>query len=193
MAEETSLNIGGTWKDIDDCDVNIGGTWKQVTEIKANIAGTWKTVWTNAVLSLTGLAATVLSKVLIDPTSDLPEVAVRFKTDGQLQKALGDSGSPLSFTDITDDYLTGSTDGSLYQVRITENSQTGAAGTITLIGATLGVWTTDLSTQVTIEFQKDSTSVGAAAWDMDFEVREVADTSNIVQDLGEVINCEVSA
>lgn len=38
----TSVNIGGTWKQASSVSVNIGGTWKTVDSIKSNIGGTWK-------------------------------------------------------------------------------------------------------------------------------------------------------
>lgn len=54
--EQASINIGGTFKTIDDCDVNIGGSWKQVTSIWVNIGGTWKRAWTNYDVNLDGAA-----------------------------------------------------------------------------------------------------------------------------------------
>ncbi|MBA7465158.1 hypothetical protein ES707_00320 [subsurface metagenome] len=39
------INIGDTFKDVDEIKINIGDSWKTVTKIQINIGDVWKTVF----------------------------------------------------------------------------------------------------------------------------------------------------
>lgn len=173
MAEETSINIGGTYKDIDNCEVNIGGTYKQVTDIWANIGGTFKKVWTNLAVTLAGLTSAAPITSIILTGGDLAETSLRLNTDGTLETAAGDDSGPLSYSQAGSDFLN-TADGALCEVLITAVSETGEAGT--MAGATIGSYIA-ISTARTWTWQKDTNSVGNATKTVDITVRVILDTS----------------
>ena len=39
------INIGDTWKDVNDVQINIGDAWKTAAEAYINIGDTWKQWW----------------------------------------------------------------------------------------------------------------------------------------------------
>lgn len=39
------INIGDSWKDVDEVKINIGGSWKTVTKVQINIGDVWKDVF----------------------------------------------------------------------------------------------------------------------------------------------------
>lgn len=93
MANDTEINIGGTWKSIDNCEVNIGGTWKSVSTIEVNIGGTWKEVWAALAYALSG--ATIGDTNIGDATAML-----RVNSDGTTdkQEGTGAAWTPINAT-----------------------------------------------------------------------------------------------
>ncbi len=76
MAErQTSVNVGGDWKNVDNIDVKVGGFWKTVSEIWVRVSGTWEAVFIF---------------IQISPSSDFVSnfrvgechAGVRYKSDG---------------------------------------------------------------------------------------------------------------
>ena len=106
---------------------------------------------------------------------DLPISSIRLKTDGQLQTAEGDSGSPLSYSNVSGSFLSKILTGaaSEYEAKLTETSTSGAAGTIT---GTLASFQ-DLASQTTWSWQKDTNSLGTATWNGTLEIRHKTVTS----------------
>ncbi|MBA7496911.1 hypothetical protein ES702_07520 [subsurface metagenome] len=39
------INIGDSWKDVDEIKINVGDSWKTVTRIQINIGDVWKTIF----------------------------------------------------------------------------------------------------------------------------------------------------
>ena len=90
----------------------------------------------------------------VDPTlgtsltgdSWLPRAAIRFTTSGLVQKATDDTSGGLNFTGSglwAEDLSSGNS--ASYEIQVTNNSETGAAGSLT---GTTGSWQ-DLSTNIT--------------------------------------------
>ena len=38
-----SVNVSGTWKQLENGWVNVSGTWKELSDLESNISSTWKT------------------------------------------------------------------------------------------------------------------------------------------------------
>lgn len=163
----TEINVGGTWKSIDNCEVNVGSAWKQVEAIEINVGGTWKTVWTNETVTVSG--QTIVSE--FSPSTCYARVKV--DNDGNIYESK-DTGTP-SWTqiDTATDWLRPTTNApSDYEVRFTGltgsalNSSTAvedtwwplSSGDFTLVQvriAALGTGTT--TSTFTIEIRKGST------------------------------------
>lgn len=45
MAQQMSVNVGGSWHKVKQPYVNVGGSWKKVKKVWVNVSGTWKQVW----------------------------------------------------------------------------------------------------------------------------------------------------
>jgi hypothetical protein len=130
MAEVTSINIGGTWKTIDDCDVNIGGSWKQVNTISANIGGTWKTVWTSGAFDISSIDGAY---------SSTEEDG--FTTTGSLTVGSAGNvdytGDTLGTTENDDWWLPNGTVQGTWHVKLTHDSGTNQRSS----GTALNTWT----------------------------------------------------
>ena len=37
-----SVNVSGTWKELEQGWINVSGTWKELNRLESNISGTWK-------------------------------------------------------------------------------------------------------------------------------------------------------
>lgn len=46
MAEETHINVGGSWEKVSTGYVNVSGTWRRITEIWTKVSGTWEAAFT---------------------------------------------------------------------------------------------------------------------------------------------------
>lgn len=44
-----AVNVGGTWKTLNNIKANVSGTWKQAKQVYVNVNGVWKPVWTYGV------------------------------------------------------------------------------------------------------------------------------------------------
>jgi len=119
----------------------------------------------------------------------LPLISIKLLTTGRLQDATGSTRPFLVYSDRDPDFLVGGEDASLYEAKLTQNSQTGAAGTI--FGSLVGSFVT-LDTNAVWTFQKDSSNVGVASWNIDLEIREIADTGNTVSVTGKTVQAEVT-
>jgi len=143
-----------------------------------------------AIPQLTALSDPLSSSIL-DPTSDLPQVSVRFNTDGTIQEAIGDSGSALSYSTVGNWLDNVPPDDSAdWELNFTVNSETGAAGTWG--GATTGSFIA-LSTQRTFTWQKDTSAIGTANSDVTATLRQVSRTSNSTSVANLTYVTEVSA
>ena len=52
MADTIYVNVGGTWKTVNNYYVNVSGTWKTGSTLQANISGTWSSVSSGDPVSL---------------------------------------------------------------------------------------------------------------------------------------------
>lgn len=112
MAEETEVNVGGTYYPIDNAEVKVAGVWKQVSIIKTRVSGVWKTVWTNLTLRATGSIGASLHT-----NGTAVTVGVKFNRDGTFnRKSEGSDAADQDWmlgttvpTDVGDDYETKAT------------------------------------------------------------------------------------
>lgn len=169
------VNVGGVWKRLTGLHVNVGGVWKEVQNGFINVSGVWKQFYRIAAPVLTALTDP-LASLLGDPASNQPQVSVRFKSNGDIEEATGDTGSPLSYSKVGE-WLNNTTgmDGSEWELNFTVDSETGAAGTWT--GATRGSYI-DLSIDRTFTWTKDTTAIGQANSEVTATVREIAEPTN---------------
>lgn len=151
------IKVGGAWKSIDDCKVKVASAWKQVDTIYCKVGGAWKEVWNNLVISLD-----VSSNISQDDTAGngyYALVGLKVLRDGTVEQASGNTGSPLSYT-FRENWAEppSATIGDAYHVRVTNNGETGAAGTDT---GTFGSWLA-LTSDRTWTWQKDTDVSGTA-------------------------------
>ena len=139
------------------------------------------------VFELNDLDTTLLSIVSPDG-GDRPVLVYEMKSNGQATKGEGDTGSAVTLVQMGNDYLI-SGNASDLEVEYVETSTSGAAGT--LVG-TLGSFNA-LSGNRTINWSKDTNSVGTAVWNGTIEIREIATPANTTGALAVTMTGEVSA
>lgn len=108
---------------------------------------------------------------------DLPIVSVRFKTNGDIDEATGDSGSALSYSKVGT-WLNEipPSDNSDLEINFTVDSEdNGDPGTWT--GATRGSFLT-LDTERTYTWTKDANDIGVANSEVTITLRQVSNTGN---------------
>lgn len=157
MANDLSINVGGTWKSIDNAEINVGGVWKQVDSVKINVAGVWKTVWENVTAALTGAS-------LLDSSTTPTDSEVGYQlTTGGLERSYQGIGQPY----VTIDTWLTSGVASDFECRLTVNSGTAPAGSAN--GSWLGLGTTRAWTLT------DTSSIGGPITNnCTIEIRDVA-------------------
>lgn len=119
----------------------------------------------------------------------VPIVGIRVLTSGELQIGIGSSKQALVYSRTGPDYLVAGQDGSLYEVKITQNSITSFAGTLTTSPSAVGSFLA-LTEDREWEFKRSSSSgIGRSILNFDFEIREIADTTNKVVETGLLAHC----
>jgi len=118
-----------------------------------------------------------LASVIGPPGGDRPITSVKFKTDGDIEEATGDTGGALSYSKVGEVVdPVGGFNGVDWQINFTVNSEdNGDPGTWS--GSTRGSYI-DLATERTFTWTKDANDQGTANSVVTVTVRAVADTSN---------------
>lgn len=174
MTVETSVNIGGTFIDIDDCKVNPAGTYKQVTSIKANVAGTWETVWKNLIVTLTGAVVRQIDG--LSPYNS--NAGIRFLADGTVETGKSKNGDAIVWTQAsasTDWIIPNGEASADYDVRFTNYVDGGDGDVFTTLAAAINVWI-DLGTTRTWILNDAAINAGNG-FSVDFEIRDPGATT----------------
>ena len=110
------------------------------------------------------------------PATNRPVAGWRANTNGAAEHAAWDTGGSANWliTLTAPDWLLRGS-ASAFELRATEVSQ---SGTATRTG-TLGTWQA-LSSTRTYQIEKSTTSDGTVSWELDIEIREIANPANIV-------------
>lgn len=153
------VNIGGTWKAVDEIHVNVGGTWKQVSEGHVNVGGTWKQFYVSEVVTLSGED---VSHVVADPSNAL--AGLRFDTDGNVYKIEG-SGNETQI-DTTTDWIRPTTGADQYQIRYTNL----VGDALTGVSPAEDTWTAVSSGDVILQMAQ--AVVGSRSATFDVQVRK---------------------
>ena len=120
---DTEINVGASWKSIDNCEVNVGSSWKQVETIEINVGGTWYTVWQNKSVTLPADSGVFDNS----SGSDNPTYAgVSFNTDGTY-----DSYNASGSLTERGTWFTGYTPGTELWIKCTVTGDTVAGGSDT--------------------------------------------------------------
>lgn len=111
--------------------------------------------------------------------SDLPLSSLRLRTNGVGQGAIGDTGSPLSYVNLSSSqWHTGNPiTGSLYEVYFDSVTNPASGSASTWFGDTRDAWI-DLGTQRTWIFQKNTIAFGTSEQIILVEIREIASPAN---------------
>lgn len=131
MPSLSKINVGGTWKTINNAQINVGGTWKTPSSIKINVGGTWKQVWPNQVQ----LYNASYTQFNISPTDSY--AGYRLTSAGDIHKC---EATSATFTDTGLNWLNS---GSGYYVRVTVvgDTLTSSSGTGTWLAlSTTRTW-----------------------------------------------------
>ncbi len=121
------------------------------------------------------ITSRLLRSELLLPTSFRPQASYRLNSSGVAQSALGSTQNALVYSDITGQWITGTFNTADYEGRLTIDSTSGVAGTMT--GSTVGSFL-QLNSIRTWTWTKDSTSAGTSVAVCTVRVQEIANTSN---------------
>ena len=110
----------------------------------------------------------------------VPIVGIRVSQLGAIRIGLGSSKAGLAYSRTGEDFLIGGEDASAYEIKITNNAETGFAGTVSTSPSGVGSFLA-LTEDREWEWRRDSSSgIGQAIFDFTIEIREIADNSNTV-------------
>lgn len=125
-------------------------------------------------IELDNLPSTILW-VLADPTSFEPFAGFRANSNGEAEKAQGSTQAPIVWTRLGDDWLINGerVSASDYEIKAIQISANGAAVRSGTVDAWMGLGSTRRWT-----INKTGTGIGDTNWELDIEIREIADPSN---------------
>lgn len=167
MAAGTEIKHAGAWRTIDGVEVKHSGSWRTVKTIEVKHAGAWRTVYQSEAIAL----PSSISSTGLDVTSPYFALAgVKVDTDGYMYRIVSNAWSLVSGSQywINDKAATKSN----YQCRLT-----GTGSVPNYYGLSLNTWYTLSSDRA---WGLSQTTVGLKSFSGTLEIREIADTSNIV-------------
>lgn len=163
----TEVKYGGAWRTIKGIEVKYGGSWRTIKEVWAKQGGVWRQVFSAEALAL----PTSISSTGFDASSPFLALAgVKVDTDGYMYRLVGNSWTQVSGSQywISDKAATKSN----YECRMT-----GTGSVPNYYGLVLNTWYTLSSDR---SWAIAQTTSGSKSFNGTLEIREIADTSNIV-------------
>jgi hypothetical protein len=158
--EDTQINVGGVWKDIDNAEVNVSGTWKDVNCIWTNVAGVWKRAWTNYDVQLSG-----------ENFSSGSQCRIYVQADGQMGVYVIEVGYPVPIDTATDWIIPNSAAAAEADFEAKWVLTAGSAPTQKTVG-----WNENTYMDTTSDLYVGINSAGAAICDVTITIRRKSDS-----------------
>jgi hypothetical protein len=161
MAAQTYGNFSGSWVAVSQPSVNISGSWTSLREIYVNDLGTWRLVQSNPTYSITSGTVTA---------TGYGTSFYQLSSDGS-RSSLDSEGAGLKWLDY-------GTTASLHEVFATQNSQSGAGGSV-FTGVT-GVWLNLGSSRFWSADRASAAGPGSDIWNLTLTVRRTTDLATVL-------------